>query len=133
MRVIIVSGVIILFTFLSIAAAGVDSSEEWTMACVIIGPVAGAFAGFALLRLIGSNPRRRSPRRTPKPRPIASSSPFRQRLAKFTHQEEAEVMVETSYRSKMPFWVAVDFFTRVPPKSARLIRRILERIRQLAR
>lgn len=59
--------------------------------------------------------------------------PFRERLANFTHQDESEVMAETdSYKSKMPFWSAVSFLSKVPPKSAQLIRYYLIAIRRAA-
>jgi len=139
MRIIILLGMIFFWTTVAVGLAGIATSttpragdEVMFMVAIFVGPMFGFVTGALLLWLIGSKPQPKRKRPTPRPRPIAESRPFRSRLANYTHQEEAEVMSPTEYRSKMPFWMAVDFFTRVPPKSAFAIRRILRRIRALA-
>ncbi|MBB3210760.1 hypothetical protein FHS27_006608 [Rhodopirellula rubra] len=65
---------------------------------------------------------------------VPTPQPFRKRLAKFTDQDESEVMTETdSFKSRMPFWSAVDFLIHVPPKSAQVIRACLVAIRRAVR
>lgn len=74
-----------------------------------------------------------APAPRPVPPPISATIPFRTRLAAFTHQRESEVMSKQErFRSKMPFWSAVDLLARVPPKSAQLIRYYLAAIRRAA-
>ena len=68
---------------------------------------------------------------TPRPSP---PKPFRKRLANFTHQDESAVMTDDGeFQSKMPFWSAVHFLYRVPPKSADFIREVLVAIGRAVR
>lgn len=138
MRIIILIGVIIICTAIAISSVGVmtpgmnyPDEQAKLMVAIIFAPTFGYFLGLALLRLIGSKPRRRRTRRAPKPTRVTPSRPFKSRLADYTHQSESEVMTHTEYQSRMPFWMAVDYLTNVPPRSAKAIRRVLERIRSL--
>lgn len=69
-----------------------------------------------------------------KKRSVHKPTPFRKRLSNFTGQDEHEVMMDRArYRSSMPFWSIANLLSRVPPKSASLIRSYLLRIHVLSR
>ncbi|TWT78611.1 hypothetical protein CA13_00070 [Planctomycetes bacterium CA13] len=81
---------------------------------------------------------RQSPKIIPVRKPgtepeLQKLTPFRKRLAKFTHQNESEVMDDSvGHDSKMRFWSLASIVSLVPPKSARLIRQCLLSIRRAA-
>ncbi len=63
-----------------------------------------------------------------------SPLPFKQRLARYLHCDESELNNPRDvWVSKMAFWSATPLGSRHDPKSARFIRRLLERIRKLVR
>jgi hypothetical protein len=60
-----------------------------------------------------------------------TTTPFRTRLAEFTDQDVAKVMLEDEqYVSQMPFWSVAKLLSGVRPKSASLIRQYLLAIRR---
>ncbi|MEM1069412.1 MAG: hypothetical protein AAGI63_10990 [Planctomycetota bacterium] len=135
MRILILVGMIILTTLLCLAMSFRPGEVDGNAAkfAICFGPVLGIFSGLLLLSFIGSKPRRRRPRSTPRPRPVPRSQPFTTRLARFTEQEESELLTDSSFHSTMPFWIATNSFTRTRPKPASLIRRVLETIKNLVR
>lgn len=102
---------------------------------VVFGAV-GTIAGYFIVAIRKKKKKGRLTARNPSPKakPAPTSQAFRKRLADFTGHGESEVMVESdTYKSKMPFWTAIDVLVRIPPKSARLIRRYLLSIRKAVR
>lgn len=116
----------------AVPGASVEAAFVVAAICGSVGTAAGYIAA-TVRRSLRGPPKRQATRR-----PARSSgltpTPYRKRLASFTRREEAEVMADTdSFRSRMPFWSAADFFVRVPAKSEELIRMYLHAIRDAVR
>ena len=133
MRLIAIVGMTSIFTLIAIDLVGDEATDGQLVAAIIVGSMTGSLVGLGVLNRIGSRPKRTIRARQPAQRVTTPSRPFQDRLDRFTHQETMAEVTQSSFQSKMPFWKAFEFRHRTPPKSSRLIRRILQRIQRFVR
>ena len=113
-----------------------DATIQWITLTSAAGGVMGAVSAYALIAALKATARAAKPpkaRTRSRDHPASPAIPFHRRVARFVDKDEGEVLTDDGYRSKMPFWIAVDAIVRFPPKSASLIRTSLLQIRQTLR
>lgn len=133
--------IVVCMFFGSAAGAGIGlaipgASPENIALLVSVGGILGALFGFLLLAL-WKKTFDRSARTTRIGRtPVATANrrrSFHARFAQYAGKSEDDSLDAGEFRSSMPFWSAVNFLVRVPPKSAAMIRHSLEAIRRILR